>query len=36
MGEVVGVGFLSHVPTIMLPEAQRREMNNGNEISLVP
>jgi 3,4-dihydroxyphenylacetate 2,3-dioxygenase len=36
MGEVVGAGFLSHVPTIMLPEAQRREMNNGNEISLVP
>ena len=29
-------GFLSHVPTIMLPEAVRRELNDGNEISLVP
>ena len=36
MGEVVGAGFLSHVPTIMLPEAVRRELNDGNEISLVP
>lgn len=36
MGEVIGAGFLSHVPTIMLPEAVRRELNEGNEISLVP
>lgn len=36
MGEVVGAGFLSHVPTIMLPEATRRELNEGREISLVP
>ncbi len=36
MGEVVGAGFLSHVPTIMLPEATRREINEGREISLVP
>jgi aromatic ring-opening dioxygenase catalytic subunit (LigB family) len=36
MGEVVGAGFLSHVPTIMLPEATRRELNEGKEISLVP
>jgi len=36
MGEVVGAGLLSHVPTIVLPEAQRRELNEGNEISLVP
>ena len=31
MGEVVGAGFLSHVPTIMLPEAVRRELNDGTE-----
>jgi 3,4-dihydroxyphenylacetate 2,3-dioxygenase len=36
MGEVVGAGLLSHVPTIVLPEADRRELNDGNEISLVP
>jgi 3,4-dihydroxyphenylacetate 2,3-dioxygenase len=36
MGEVVGAGLLSHVPTIMLPEADRRELNEGKEISLVP
>jgi 3,4-dihydroxyphenylacetate 2,3-dioxygenase len=36
MGEVVGAGLLSHVPTIMLPESERREMNDGREISLVP
>jgi 3,4-dihydroxyphenylacetate 2,3-dioxygenase len=36
MGEVVGAGLLSHVPTIMLPEWQRRELNEGKEISLVP
>ncbi|MBU6245891.1 MAG: hypothetical protein KGP12_11815 [Actinomycetales bacterium] len=36
MGEVVAAGLLSHVPTIMLPEATRRELNEGREISLVP
>lgn len=36
MGEVVGAGLLSHVPTIVLPEAERRELNEGKEISLVP
>jgi len=36
MGEVVGAGLLAHVPTIMLPEADRRELNEGREISLVP
>ena len=35
MGEVVGAGLLSHVPTIMLPEATRRELNGGNDITLV-
>lgn len=36
MGEVVGAGFLSHVPTIMLPLETRLELNDGKEISLVP
>ena len=36
MGEVIGAGLVSHVPTIMLPEETRRRINNGNEISLVP
>ncbi|MFD9895747.1 catechol 1,2-dioxygenase [Amycolatopsis sp. NPDC059027] len=36
MGEIVGAGLLSHVPTIMLPEKTRRELNNGEETSLVP
>jgi 3,4-dihydroxyphenylacetate 2,3-dioxygenase len=36
VGEVVGAGLLAHVPTIMLPREQRLELNEGNEISLVP
>lgn len=36
MGEVVGAGLVSHVPTIMLSEETRREINEGREISLVP
>ena len=36
MGEVVGAGLLAHVPTIMLPEATRRELNGGEDFSLVP
>lgn len=36
MGEVVGAGLLAHVPTIMLPEHIRYELNDGKEISLVP
>jgi 3,4-dihydroxyphenylacetate 2,3-dioxygenase len=36
MGEIVGVGLISHAPTIMFDEATRRELNDGNEISLVP
>jgi len=35
MGEVVGAGLLAHVPTIMLPEAARRELNNGEDTTLV-
>jgi aromatic ring-opening dioxygenase catalytic subunit (LigB family) len=36
MGEVLGAGLLAHVPTIMLPYAERLELNEGKEISLVP
>src|SRR5438046_8986323 len=36
MGEVVGAGLVAHVPTIMLPEEVRLEINEGKEISLVP
>jgi len=36
MGEIVGAGLLSHAPTIMLPPATRRALNDGREISLVP
>ena len=35
MGEVVGAGLLAHVPTIMLPEHIRRELNEGEDFSLV-
>ena len=35
MGEFVAAGLLSHVPTIMLPEATRRGLNEGKELSLV-
>ncbi len=35
MGEVVGAGLLAHVPTIMLPEATRRELNHGEDSTLV-
>lgn len=36
MGEIVGAGIISHVPTIVLPEYTRHELNEGREISLVP
>ena len=36
MGEIVGCGLVSHVPTIMLPLETRLELNEGKEISLVP
>jgi 3,4-dihydroxyphenylacetate 2,3-dioxygenase len=35
MGEVVGAGLLAHVPTIVLPEATRRELNDGADTTLV-
>jgi 3,4-dihydroxyphenylacetate 2,3-dioxygenase len=36
MGEIAGAGLLAHVPTIMLPAAERLALNEGREISLVP
>jgi 3,4-dihydroxyphenylacetate 2,3-dioxygenase len=35
MGEVVGAGLLAHVPTIVLPEADRRALNHGRDTTLV-
>lgn len=35
MGEVVGAGLLAHVPTIVLPEETRRELNHGEDTTLV-
>src|SRR4051794_40061152 len=35
MGEVVGAGLVAHVPTIVLPEATRREINGGEDSTLV-
>ena len=36
MGEIVGAALTAHVPTIMLPEEVRLEINEGKEITLVP
>lgn len=35
MGEVAGAGLLAHVPTIVLPEADRRALNHGEDTTLV-
>ncbi len=35
MGEVVGAGLIAHVPTIVLPETIRRELNHGQDSTLV-
>jgi 3,4-dihydroxyphenylacetate 2,3-dioxygenase len=35
MGEIVGAGLIAHVPTIVLPESTRRELNNGLDSTLV-
>jgi 3,4-dihydroxyphenylacetate 2,3-dioxygenase len=35
MGEIVGAAILAHVPTIMLPENIRLELNQGKDFSLV-
>jgi 3,4-dihydroxyphenylacetate 2,3-dioxygenase len=34
MGEVVGAALIAHVPTIVLPEEIRRELNNGEDSTL--
>lgn len=34
MGEIVGAGLLAHVPTIVLPDDERRALNNGRESTL--
>jgi 3,4-dihydroxyphenylacetate 2,3-dioxygenase len=36
MGEIVGAGLLSHVPTMLLPREDRLALNEGKEISLLP
>lgn len=35
MGEIVGAGLVSHVPTIMFAEQTRRDLNEGHDISFV-
>jgi 3,4-dihydroxyphenylacetate 2,3-dioxygenase len=35
MGEIVGAGLVAHVPTLVLPEHVRLELNEGKEITLV-
>jgi 3,4-dihydroxyphenylacetate 2,3-dioxygenase len=34
MGEIIGAALLAHVPTIVLPDDVRRELNHGNESTL--
>ncbi len=35
MGEIIGAGIISHVPTIMLPLETRLELNNGKDFTVV-
>ena len=35
MGKVVGCGLIAHVPTVMLPQDIRHELNNGRDFSVV-
>lgn len=35
MGEIVGAALVAHVPTIVMPEADRRELNDGQDTTLV-
>jgi 3,4-dihydroxyphenylacetate 2,3-dioxygenase len=35
VGEIVGAALVAHVPTIMMPEAERRVLNNGPDTTLV-
>jgi aromatic ring-opening dioxygenase catalytic subunit (LigB family) len=34
MGEIVGAAFVSHVPPLVMPEAERRELNHGEDTTL--
>ena len=34
MGQIVGAALVSHVPTLVLPEPVRREMNHGEDTTL--
>ncbi len=34
MGQIVGAAVVSHVPTLVLPESVRREMNDGEDTTL--
>ncbi|MGA9279631.1 catechol 1,2-dioxygenase [Ilumatobacter sp.] len=34
MGSIVGAAVVSHVPTLVLPEADRRELNGGHDTTL--
>ena len=34
MGAIVGAGLISHVPPLVMPEAIRRELNNGDDTTL--
>ena len=34
MGEIVGAALVSHVPTLVLPEEVRRELNHGDDTTL--
>jgi aromatic ring-opening dioxygenase catalytic subunit (LigB family) len=35
MGSIVGAALVSHVPTLVLPEAERRALNGGEDTTLV-
>ena len=34
MGDIIGAGIVAHVPTIVLPDDERRALNNGRESTL--
>ena len=34
MGAIIGAALVSHVPTLVLPEADRRAMNHGDDTTL--
>lgn len=36
MGEIIGMGLVSHVPTTMLARETRLELNEGKELSFIP